>query len=405
MKHILVLNTDKMDAIYYLEKIKNIEITIITTVNFSNLHQNINANILYVEDLLDYTQIRDCALEIAKNKPIFNIIATAEQLMISAGFLCSLFDLPGIKLDQALKFTNKIIMKKTLSQSGIPVAKFEQVYHINDLSLFGKNLSWPVIVKPAVGCASQNTFRIDSEEEYMVMKELGKFKELDNLKCPLIVEQFINMKNEYHCDGIIHNGKVIFSSIGRYFEPSIVLKYKTVSGSITIERCHSAQAPIKNLLNKAIKALDMSEGVVHMEVFETNDGYLLGEIACRPGGGLISGVINRQYQVNIWEAYLNSLIGEKLHEIKEIESEGLFGFFGLTCRKGRIKHLTSNNEFYKIKGVKEILSFFNEGDIVDETWADSTLFFSKMFYFKIDSLNELNNFLRKIESTYVIEVE
>jgi biotin carboxylase len=405
MKNIIVLNTEKVDAIHYLESLDHIELTVITTLKYKELHQNLRANIIYVEDLLDYNELHNCIVKIAKTKSIFNIIATAEPLMISAGLLCSLLDLPGIKLDQVLKFTDKNIMKKTLSQAGIPVANFRKLYNVNNLPTVAEKLQWPIIVKPSVGCASQHTFRIDSEEEFNSMKKQNKFKDLDNIKGSIIVEEFIDIKNEYHCDAIIYNGKVTFSSIGRYFEPSLILKYKTVSGSCLIDQNHPAKTQINNLLKKTVSALDLNQGVVHMEVFETEKGYLVGEIACRPGGGLISGVINRQYQVNIWEAYLNILIGEAPPEVKVIESGGLYGFFGLTCRKGKIKYITPNNEFYKVKGVREILSYFNVGDIVDETWADSTLFFSKMFYFNIEFSGELENFLQEIESIYVIEVE
>ncbi|MGG2134598.1 hypothetical protein AB1284_25320 [Bacillus sp. S2(2024)] len=121
-----------------------------------------------------------------------------------------------------------------------------------------------------------------------------------------------------------------------------------------------------------------------MEVFRTNEGVLIGEIGCRPAGGLISGVVKNQYGINLWDHYMALNIREPLEPITLNESDKYQGWLGLTCKEGKITRLTPSSELLEIEEVKEVIDLYNEGDYVDPRWKGSTIFFSKLIFFELN---------------------
>lgn len=222
------------------------------------------------------------------------------------------------------------------------------------------------------------------------------------MNIPLIVEESIDMINEYHCEAIIKERKILFLSYGRYFEPSLILKEKAVSGSVNVKHEEHAEE-IRNLLIKVINALEIDDGVVHLEVFYTNKGILVGEIGCRPAGGLISDVVKKQYGINLWDYYMALNLGEELDPIELKESEKYQGWLGLTCKEGQVTDLTPSSELLKIEEVKKVIDLYNIGDYVDPRWKGSTIFFSKLIFFELNKLEDLEKLRQKLTDIYYIE--
>jgi hypothetical protein len=92
----------------------------------------------------------------------------------------------------------------------------------------------------------------------------------------------------------------------------------------------------------AIEALGLSDGVFHFETFGDHENMFAGELACRPGGGLISDLVRHAYDVNLWEEHWRSIA--KVPPNYVIHSSPYnFGFVHLPTVAGEINRFDSKS--------------------------------------------------------------
>jgi biotin carboxylase len=127
---------------------------------------------------------------------------------------------------------------------------------------------------------------------------------------PVIVERFVEIETEYHCDGIVLDGEVAFASVSAYIVP-MLQQIGQMGGSITIEEGSPESLVIKDLHRRTVQALGLRSGVTHMELLGTASGFLIGEITCRPAGGGLPELVRLQHGVDLWQAFTDISLGRE----------------------------------------------------------------------------------------------
>ncbi len=399
MRHVLLINSDKLEPVQILAADPTVQLDVITKPKYAPLYEGIG-RVWPVDDVANLLQAQSAALQILRSHPIDAIVTPLERSLLTGGFLRSYFGLPGTPYDVTLRFAHKLVMKQHLHQAGLPVTPFERLDRLGDVPAIGDRLGWPIVIKPAIGSGTMNTFAIRSADKFERLRTEGALVPLETGGLPMLAERYVPMKAEYHCDGIIRDGQVVFVSVSRYFEPLLSAMGRHI-GSYVVATDDHARASVSDLHQATVRVLGLRDGVTHMELFETADGFLVGEISCRPGGGGVVHTIELQSGVSLWDGYIRTLLSDDLN-LRPVGRPGLWGWCGLPCRNGLITHLTSAEEIAAIPGVVEVKTIHRVGERVQE--KQTSVFNAGIAFFRVDNEQALRTMLDEIGRRYRIEV-
>lgn len=238
----------------------------------------------------------------------FYIVTMAEDLLLVAARLREAFNLTGMNFEQTYRFRNKGEMKNILQKANIRVPYFGKL----ELSKPNHNIYFeeivaevglPFIVKPTMMACSNGVSKIESFEAFTAY--------LDDAQ-PAVeygYEEFISGKL-YHCDSIVSNGEVIFSSACEYTNENMHFqKGKSVISMPLPDDLTISQEILA--FNKAVlKELGMEQGVNHLEVFKKGEELVFLEVACRAPGAVAVPMYERQFGFNFLNINLEMELGK-----------------------------------------------------------------------------------------------
>lgn len=208
------------------------------------------------------------------------------------------------------------------------------------------------------------------------------------------------MDHECHCDAVVQDGKVIFAAPSRYFSP-ILGKTDTFSGSYLLPEGHEDFASITNLNDQVVHALGLTNGVTHLELFKTGSDFLVGEIACRPGGGGITEAVRRHHGVDLWGAFWGTSLGLP-PAITPSNSEGILEKVMLPTQPGRIIKLSPEEDLAACPGVVAVNMSLSVGDVIPPDLTSATT--TGLVFFSAQDEAEMTERLGKLAEAYVLEV-
>lgn len=228
--------------------------------------------------------------------PIDYIVSVSEQDLLPAAAARTHLKLPGLDLETAQLFRNKLLMKSKLA------GKVDMPDHTSNLSLenlrsfFRKH--GKIIVKPHSGYGSQDCYVVNREEEIAsVLEGIG------DKSAEYFSEQFVDLPI-YHFDALVRNGAVLFSSLGTYSHPPLqYIGSEWLVSVISNEESDLYRAAL-DMLKAITREFGVEDGVFHLEFFASKSEVYFGEIAIRPGGGGITDAIHRAWGVHLYEEHV-----------------------------------------------------------------------------------------------------
>ncbi|MBW5420714.1 ATP-grasp domain-containing protein [Streptomyces sp. BG9H] len=306
-RQVLLLNSDKPEVMRTLASRTDLRVRVITRKAYAGLYTEHESAL--VDSFEDLSQVERAAYELARGGPFDHVVAATEKSIVAAGLIRSLLDLPGPTFDQSLWAAHKYAMKKKLRSAGLPVADFEQAATVDGIPEAAQALGWPVMVKPVLGSGSKCTYRLDSQEEFDVRRRAGDLDDLAGRGVPVQVESVVPLLREYHCDGVVRGGRVMASAVSQYFTPPLVTPSEYNSSCFVAEDSSFAKSVLE-LHARVVEAIELSDGVTHLEVFETAEGPVVGEVAIRPGGLGISRMWWHAFGIDLWEEFVRAALHE-----------------------------------------------------------------------------------------------
>lgn len=180
-----------------------------------------------------------------------------------------------------------------------------------------------------------------------------------------LAESFVEGE-EYHCDSVVVNGKVVFSSVAKYLNNCLsTIDFKAPSGSIFYPATCDNDAIIsrvKSLNEAAVKALNIQNAVCHMETFVDKQGYAtFGEITPRIGGSPhMPECIKNIYGVDLHKAFVDL----EIHNYKsQIKPKPLFtGWISFPSKQGIVTEISNEADFFDVEGVVKVKIYDKIGD-------------------------------------------
>lgn len=229
----------------------------------------------------------------------------------SYDLLSQKFYIPNIR--QKSGEINNILDKKNqkaiAKKCGLNVAKS---YDFNNLSEDVK-IDFPVFVKPETSFKGNKHDMAKCNNK----NELKSFieKHSHDKDCPLLIEQFLNIENEYGILGCSYDGKI--------YIPGMIKKIKVGKGAqegVTLigETMEFNQnSELYDKIHKFISELNFS-GLFDIEVFKANGEYYFSEINLRFG---VYGYALTKVGTNIPMAYINMVLEKNINYKTDVKKQ------------------------------------------------------------------------------------
>lgn len=317
-----------------------------------------------VGDIHNRYEVGQAVAGIVSKRTIKAIYGSYESAIEIAGHLRSKFNIAGMTEEETLKVRNKALMKTVMKQNRIATADFTIVNTLSDRLRFLAKLDKPMIVKPINGFATKHTYKFDGFQDVFkveALKAIFRYK-------TFLTEVFIEGE-EYHCDSIVVNGKIIFSSVSKYLCNCLnALNSEVVWGSICYPASFDSDdviAKIKILNGRAIRALNIQNAVCHLEAFNDKNGNIVfGEIATRVGGSpMIPESVKNTYGVDLNKAFVDL----EMHNYKhQFNPKPVFtGWVSFPSNRGLVTEISSEIDYANIEGLVKVKILNEIGDRIN----------------------------------------
>jgi biotin carboxylase len=257
---------------------------------------------------------------LARSRRIDLIIALDDFDVETAAHLREHFRMPGMGDTLARNFRDKLAMRMTARNAGLLVPEFAGVFNYDDLSEFMARVSPPWLLKPRSEASSMGIKTINHADElWPILESLGDQQSF------FVLEQFVT-GDVYHVDGLVNNGKVLFSMAHKYGQPPLsVYSGGGVFLTRSLNRESDESKSLVELNKQVLKAMGLVRGATHSEYIKSQaDGrlYFL-ENAARVGGANIAECVAYATGVNLWREWVRieiaNLRGEK-YKLPQVHS-------------------------------------------------------------------------------------
>lgn len=225
------------------------------------------------------------------------IICLSEDNILLSAKLRDEFEISGMKLEYALPFRDKVIMKDALRSKNVRIPryyKFDCARLSDTASYFlhlQNELGLPFILKPTLLLGSLGVTLIDSLITFL------EFCQNKPIHTEYEAEEFIS-GTLFHCDSIRKDNKTIFSVCCEYTNPNFDFQ----AGKSVISMILNSDAPLTKRIfsfnENVLTALNFKEGITHHEIFLTKNNELVFlEIAARSPGAIVTPMYRRAFGI------------------------------------------------------------------------------------------------------------
>ena len=242
-------------------------------------------------------QVLNTVTYLARTNHIDRIVALDEFDLEVAALLREHMRLPGMGESLNRNFRDKLAMRVSAKQKGVPVPEFTGVFNYDDLHTFLNNVPGPWLLKPRTNASAIGIRKIESPGDlWPILDELG------DLQSHYVLERFVPGEI-FHVEGVTWNGKVLFGAPYKYGKPPMQTMHQGGIFSTRALHRESIDALSLNTIHKqVIESLGLISGVTHTEFIKADsDGsfYFL-ETAARVGGAHIADVVELASGINPW---------------------------------------------------------------------------------------------------------
>jgi biotin carboxylase len=227
-----------------------------------------------------------------------------EPCVVLAAKVRKALGIPGMSPEVALRFRDKGLMKEAAIAGGVRVPKAVRVRTAKEAWEAAEIVGFPLIIKPIAGAGTADTFRCFEP------KQLEAALQRTQHVVEASVEEYIDGE-EFTYDTVCIDGNPVFENVAQYHP-------RPIEGR-TNEWISPAQHVFRNpyipelmpgieLGRKTMRALGMTTGFTHMEWYKKADGeVVLGEIACRSGGGKLVDMMNFSNDFDVYREWARSV--------------------------------------------------------------------------------------------------
>jgi len=281
-------------------------------------------------------------------------VPTAARISASLGLI-------GITDEAAYRATDKGAMREAWKQNGLPIPDFRIVLKLEEAVAAGREIGYPVIVKPAFsgGGGRGITIARDSAELLWAFNFALQFARTRRV----LVESFIEGL-EMTIDALTFRGKTTCLAMSDKVKPEMKYRVATRLSFPPALPTHVLQK-VAALVSSAVDALGIEYGASHTEVIVTNSGPILVETGARGGGGHIFSLIVKEVTGVNYVVQTARILTNETPNLAQLVARGcVYGFFHPPA--GIIKAIRGIDAARAIPGLLDIGLMKSQGQLVEE---------------------------------------
>jgi hypothetical protein len=239
------------------------------------------ADYLQVANLWDEQAVLTSVRGWLRGRAVERVECLWEPGVVLAARLREALGAKGMRVEQAVRFRDKELMKAALDQAGVRVPRHARARNVAEARAAMERIGFPLIVKPIAGAGSADTHTARDPREFERVLELTRHVP------EVSVEEYIEGE-ELTFDTISAHGDILFHNVCLYRPKPLVARLNEwVSSQSVVLRDTDVPDVQKGraLGREVLRALQFESGYTHMEWFLTPKGEaVFGEIGARPPG-------------------------------------------------------------------------------------------------------------------------
>ena len=305
----------------------------------------------------------DGVLTISADRAVPIVAAVAERL-----------GLPGIGTETAHRMTNKVAMRRTLAEAGVPQPRFAAIRRLNEAAAALAEVGLPAVLKPADSGGQRGLFRIESRDD------LERHLHAALAESPTqeaILEQFVEGL-ELNGLAVARGATVTLLTLSDRLRPPgvgfgvgwIHVYPSSLFGDMLAEA--------ERVATSAVRALGLENGVSFPQLLAADDGrVLVVEVAARVPGGQMADLARHAIGVDVVEIALRQALGEEVpDELVRQRFDRPLAIRFLTASPGplpvgRVRRLGSLDSARAATGVLQAEVFIEEGEVIRPVRVDA----------------------------------
>ena len=281
--------------------------------------------------------------------------------------------LPGIGVETAHRMTNKIAMRRTLADAGVPQPRFAALRTLHEARIAARTIRFPSVLKAADSAGQRGLFLLESEDD---LERHLHASLAESLEHEAILESY-HPGMEVNGLLVVRDGEPTVVTLsdrrrppGRGFGVAITHVYpSTLFGD--------ALDAVRETGVRAVKALGLRDGIAYPQVVWSDDGVArLIEVAARIPGGQMASVARYGVGVDLVQIAVLQALGEPVpDELLSPAVEQPHAISFLTAESGplptgRLERVTGLERVLAFPGVAEAELYFAEGETIRPVQVD-----------------------------------
>jgi biotin carboxylase len=315
--------------------------------------------------VLDYIR---AVTNLAGSRKVDRIVGLDEFDVLTAAMAREHLNLTGMSRSFALRFRDKLAMRRIAFEAGIPCPDFIGAFNETEINAFLDSVPPPWIVKPRHEVSAFGIRKCETKDEvWSVLTDLDNANTWRDHPSQFLIERFIE-GSVFHVDSVLNGGKVVACGVSQYgTTPFNVSHHGGVFTSSTIGY-HTKERKELETLNKALMlGFEYGKGVAHAEFLqsEADGNFYLIEVACRVGGAYIANVLEHACGFNLWRewAKLETATRERPYSPPKLCKD----FAGICLALANTEepdtsHYTDEEIVYRVKKPKHVGVIFRSSD-------------------------------------------
>ena len=291
----------------------------------------------------------------------------------------------GWKTDDMNAVKLKSRMKEGYQRAKVKTARFYLIESLDDALAFGRQVGYPVIVKPDNGVGASNTWKVDSEEKLLTLyhEQIAMYPVHH-----FIMEEFVPGHVETF-DGITNgNGEILFYT-GQVMRVTPLDMLQGAGENVSYTQNVQADKELSEAGKRVAEAFGVRNRFFHFEFFRLDEtkkglgkkGKVLGlEVNMRAPGGYIPDKMNYAYDVDVYQIWAESLVFGENRSFPEYYFKRYVTHFG---RGANVSYAHTAEDIHAYLGEKLLIEKIPPKSISGGMGA-------QVFLAKSDSIDELN---------------
>ena len=239
-------------------------------------------------DLKDYHAIAEEAVRLRKDENLAAVFTAGTDFSSTVAYAAVEAGLPGIDYPTALAASNKILMRRTFAEAGVPSPAFYPVRNGKEALEACEKLDFPVVIKPVDSMGARGVVKITGRDDQAAIRDAVSKAVEASRTSEAVVEEFMDGP-EFSLDALVYDGEITicgFADRHIFFPPYFVEMGHTMPTRVS----PGMQAEVIDVFKRGIRALGIDNGAAKGDIkYSSARGAMVGEIAARLSGGFMSG--------------------------------------------------------------------------------------------------------------------